>query len=64
MQRNKPTVDIFDDLPSDSTNLQSPNLSAGVTTITRENISELFGRRNLAFVATLSEHTPSLVGNL
>ena len=55
MQRNKPAVDIFDDLPSDSTNVQSPDLSACVTTITRENISELFGRRNLAFVATLSE---------
>ena len=49
MQRNKPAVDIFDDLPSDSTNVQSPDLSACVTTITRENISELFGRRNLAF---------------
>jgi PPOX class probable F420-dependent enzyme len=55
MQRNKPAVDIFDDLPSGTANLQSPNLLAGVTTITRENISELFGRRNLAFVATLSE---------
>jgi PPOX class probable F420-dependent enzyme len=55
MQRNKPTVDIFDDLPSSTADLQSPDLSAGVTTITKENISELFGRRNLAFVATLSK---------
>jgi len=55
MQRNKPTVDVIDDLPSDTANLQSPDLSAGVTTITKENISELFGRRNLAFVATLSK---------
>jgi predicted pyridoxine 5'-phosphate oxidase superfamily flavin-nucleotide-binding protein len=55
MQRNKPTVDVIDDLPSDTANLQSPDLSAGVTTITNENISELFGRRNLAFVATLSK---------
>ena len=55
MQRNKPSVEIFDDLPSGSANLKSPDLSAGITTITRENISELFGRRNLAFVGTLSE---------
>ncbi len=55
MQRNKPTVDIIDDQTSDTANLQSPDLLAGITTITRENISELFGRRNLAFVATLSK---------
>jgi PPOX class probable F420-dependent enzyme len=55
MQRNKPTVDIIDDLPSNTANLQSPDLWAGVTTITRENISELFGRRNLVSVATLSK---------
>ena len=47
MQRNKPAVEIFDDLPSGSANLKSPDLSAGVTSITGENISELFGRRNL-----------------
>ena len=44
MQRNKPAVEIFDDLPSGSANLKSPDLSAGVTTITGENISELFGQ--------------------
>jgi PPOX class probable F420-dependent enzyme len=55
MQRNEPRVDIIDDEPSDTANLESPDLSAGITTITRENISELFGRRNLAFVATLSK---------
>jgi len=55
MQRNNPTVDIIDNLPADTANLQSPELLAGVTTMTRENITELFGRRNLAFVATLSK---------
>jgi predicted pyridoxine 5'-phosphate oxidase superfamily flavin-nucleotide-binding protein len=52
---NKPTVDIFDDHPSGTADLPSPDLSAGVTTITKENISELFGHRNLTFVATLSK---------
>jgi len=55
MQRNNPTVDIIDNLPADTANLQSPELLAGVTTMTRESITELFGRRNLAFVATLSK---------
>jgi PPOX class probable F420-dependent enzyme len=55
MQGNKPAVEIFDDLPPGAASFQSPELLAGVTTITRENISELFSHRNLAFVATLSE---------
>jgi PPOX class probable F420-dependent enzyme len=55
MQKDLPRVDIVDDSMSSTGDLQSPDLSAGVTTITKENISELFGRRNLAFVATLSK---------
>ncbi len=39
MQRNKPTVDVIDDLPSDTANLQSPDLSAGVTTITKNMVT-------------------------
>jgi len=55
MQRNNPAVDIIDDLSANTANLQSTESLAGVTTLTRENIAELFSRRNLAFIATLSK---------
>lgn len=55
MQRNNPAVEIIDDVSANTANLQSTESLAGVTTLTRENIAELFSRRNLAFVATLSK---------
>jgi hypothetical protein len=55
MQRGKPTVIIVATPSIDEAHIQPPDISAVVTTITRENLKELFSNRNLAFLATLSK---------